>query len=61
MSFITFDYGCTSCAHREENKLVRRSEMDSQTHEAPDGRTHEMTKLPAGSRTHFRFADTKLK
>ena len=58
MSFITFTFRCPSCKHTEEDKLVRRTEMDDQ----PCPRCNDtLVRLPAGTRTHFRFADSKLK
>lgn len=66
MSHITFDFQCPDCGHRE-TRLVRRSEMDQQvcpvTNEGiplpPCAAT--MVRLPAGTRTNFRFADRRLK
>ena len=54
--YISFDYKCSKC-HASEPKLVRREEKDSQVCQcgAPQ------TRLPAGTRTTFRYADTKLK
>jgi len=68
MSFITFNYRCSSCDHTEE-RFVKRTEMDSQrcTIEIDAGLLGLndcgalMTRLPASPRTHFRFADSKLK
>lgn len=59
MSYITFDYRCRQCGNTE-SRLVRRSEMDRQfcQHEHSD---QLMNRLPAGTRTTFRFADPKLK
>jgi len=59
MSYITFDYRCSTC-EETESRFVRRSDMDDQKcpkHSAPK----PMTRLPAGTRTTFRYADTKLK
>lgn len=59
MAFITFDFRCTGCGHEEE-RMVLRKEMDAQRCRQ-DGCKERLTRLPAGTRTHFRFADTKLK
>lgn len=62
--YITFDYRCPYCEH-EESRFVKRTEMDDQecTHPGlPSWHVPApMTRLPAGTRTTFRFADTKLK
>jgi hypothetical protein len=61
--YITFDYKCPSCGHTEP-RFVRRSEMDDQVHRAcapPLSGGIPMTRLPAGTRTTFRYADRKLK
>lgn len=62
--FITFDYRCRECGHQEE-RFVKRPDMDEQRCRVLD---HEgsacksaMTRLPAGTRTTFRYADTRLK
>jgi hypothetical protein len=61
--YITFDYKCRECGDYD-SRMVLRSEMDTQrcgkksTTFPCRGR---MVKLPAGTRTTFRFADTKLK
>lgn len=57
MSYVVFDYVCTKCQHTEES-MVFRHQMDNQ--HCPRCGT-KMVRLPAGTRTHFRFADTKLK
>jgi predicted SprT family Zn-dependent metalloprotease len=57
MAFITFDYRCSTCDTHEE-KLVLRREMDAQR---CDVCKSQLVRLPANPRTHFRFADTKLK
>lgn len=54
--YISFDYKCSKCSAIEP-KLVRREEQDSQVCQCGS----PQTKLPAGTRTTFRFADTKLK
>lgn len=73
--FVLFDYRCPDCGFTEE-RFVRREEMDDQWHYEccvdpaieDDDERHEylselghMTRLPAGTRTTFRFADTRLK
>lgn len=57
MPFITFDYKCPN-GHVEESKMVLRKEMDAQRCAACK---ELMTRLPAGTRTTFRFADARLK
>lgn len=62
MSYITFDYKCPKCGH-VESRFVQRTEMDMVYHHGC-GTQHgepKMVRLPAGTRTHFRFNDTKLK
>ena len=62
MSYITFDYRCSSCK-QEDTRLVKREDMDSQRCE--NGTFHTpgqpMVRLPASPRTTFLFADRKLK
>jgi ribosomal protein L37AE/L43A len=55
--YITFDYKCPSC-QQFDTKFVRRDEMDLQKCEDCNV---ELVRLPAGTRTTFRFADTTLK
>jgi len=66
--YITFDYRCPEGHHEE--RFVKKSEMDDQwcnhIHESGFGKLGKtcdapMTRLPAGTRTTFRYADTKLK
>lgn len=57
MAFITFDYRCLQCGHEEE-RLVLKSEMDAQRCKHCNGQT---ARMPAATRTTFRYADTKLK
>lgn len=54
--YISFDYRCTKCK-AVTPKLVRREEKDNQTCECGG----EQVRLPAATRTTFRFADTNLK
>ena len=59
MSYITFDYRCHTC-NEIDSRFVKRTDMNDQwcpKHSAPK----PMTRLPAGTRTTFRFADQKLK
>lgn len=57
--YIAFDYLCPHCKHKE-TKLVERVSMDKQL--CPNCVNYRnMTRLPAGTRTTFRHADTKLK
>ena len=55
--YITFDYKCPTCAS-VDSRFVKRTEMDKQTCETCDV---VLTRLPAGTRTTFRYADQKLK
>lgn len=59
--FISFDYKCKS--GHVDSRLVKRDQMDNQFcfHDDHGGFILRMTRLPAGTRTTFRFADTKLK
>jgi len=64
MSYITFDFKCSHCGN-VDSRFVKREEMDNQTceHEGLPS-WHQpslMTRLPAATRTTFKFADTKLK
>lgn len=59
MSYITFDYQCPDGCEID-TRMVQREEMNNQwcpKHSCPK----PMNRLPAGTRTTFRFADTKLK
>ena len=57
--FVSFDYRCPSC-FSVASRFIRKSEMDKQKCDECD--THlPMNRLPAGTRTTFRYADTKLK
>ena len=61
--YITFDYKCPNCEH-VESRFVRREAKDSQYHYdcLTDENMHpRMVRLPAGTRTTFKFADSKLK
>ena len=58
--YITFTYRCPSCGH-EEDRFVRRAEMDTQSCDKHDVQLGPMVKLPPATRTHFRFHDKKLK
>lgn len=55
--YITFDFKCPTCA-LVDSRFVRRDDMDKQKCEACD---EVLIRLPAGTRTTFRFADGKLK
>lgn len=57
--YITFDYKCPAC-DEVEPRFVRREEMDVQ-HCNTCNLDQPMIRLPAGTRTTFRYADTKLK
>ena len=62
--FITFDYKCPTCGNLE-SRFVRKDEMDDQEcdHLGLPSRYEPtpMTRLPAGTRTTFRYADQNLK
>ena len=53
--YITFDYKHPD--GRIESRFVKRSEMDQQVNDKGE----KLMRLPAGTRTTFRFADTRLK
>lgn len=58
--YITFDYKCPQ--HGIVSRFVKKTEMDEQYCDVPHpGNPEPMLRLPAGTRTTFRFADTKLK
>lgn len=57
--FIAFTYKCPACGHTED-RFVRRSEMDVQVC-TRNKAMRLMTRLPAGTRTTFKFADGRLK
>jgi len=63
--YISFDYLCLNENCKEiESRMVKKEEMDKQVHHCngnPNSVPYFMKKLPAGTRTTFRFADTKLK
>ena len=54
--YISFDYSCTSCP-KVEQRLVKKDSKDNQMCQCQS----PMKRLPAGTRTTFRFADTNLK
>ena len=58
MSYITFDFKCRDCGH-VDSRFVKREEMDLQ--DCACGSCNPMVRLPAGTRTTFRYADNKLK
>lgn len=55
--YVVFDYQCPVCGHVEADKLTLRDEH------LPHCPTclWVMKRLPAGTKTHFKFADQKLK
>lgn len=57
--FISFDYRCRDC-FAVESRFVRKTEKDTQRCTACDS-DNPMARLPAGTRTTFRYADKKLK
>jgi hypothetical protein len=59
---VVHDYECIQCKHREE-RLVERDEADRQVHVCPEGDDEYrfMQRLVSATRTHFRFADGRLK
>lgn len=58
--FIRFNYRCPRCGHEEE-RFIKKDQMDNQFHDDECGSGFLMIRLPAAPRTHFRFADRKLK
>lgn len=59
--YITFDFKCLTCK-QVDTRLVRREHMDMQVCTQGTGCDGtDMIRLPAGTRTTFRFADRKLK
>ncbi len=61
--YITFNFKCSACGHTDV-RMVDRSKVDSQVCRKASTTfpcLGLMAKLPAGTRTHFRFNDTKLK
>jgi len=62
MSYIMFDYRCSS-GNKTVTRLVKRERMDDQhcEHDCCGDHSQLMTRLPASPRTHFRFNDSKLK
>lgn len=63
MSYITFDFKCTKC-DTVDSRMVKRKDMDNQTCDRAGTLfpcLGTMYKLPANTRTTFRFADEKLK
>jgi hypothetical protein len=58
-----YDYKCQLCGHTEERYVQDWEAEQTQWHRCPgrDGEVQAMVRLPPGTRTHFRFADTKLK
>ena len=56
--YITFDYLCTNCDHFAGTVMVRKELMDEVDCRQCGAR---MKKLPAGTKTTFRFADKELK
>jgi hypothetical protein len=56
--YITFDFKCGTCGD-VQSRFVKREEIDKQLCACQT--ITPMTRLPAGTRTTFRYADTKLK
>ncbi len=57
-----FDYRCPVCGHTEERFVTQADEFRQLCpYKVADDEPNLMDKLPAGTRTHFRFADTNLK
>ena len=54
--YIKFNYRCQM--HGDKERFVKRALMDEIACESCGAL---MTRLPAAPKTHFRFADTKLK
>lgn len=57
--YITFDYRCSDC-FAVDTRFVRKSEKDEQHCKECDSPL-PLVRLPAGTRTTFRYADRKLK
>lgn len=63
MSFVSFDFKCPNCGH-VESRFVRRDQMDAQLCHCSTAKIRTlgpMQRLPAGTRTTFKFADTNFK
>ena len=58
MPFVTFDFECNRCGKQYPDKMVLRKDMDAQRCDDCKG---QLRRLPAATRTTFRFADRKLK
>lgn len=63
--FVRFDYRCSHCGHREE-RFVKKDVMDQQPCREDTCLVariwpFKMTRLPAATRTLFRFNDKRLK
>ena len=56
---VVFDWKCPLCGSFKEDVLSRKSEIVQCKQHAPY--SIDMVRLPAGPRTHFKFADQKLK
>lgn len=54
--YITLDYKCLSCGYEAE-RFVKKVDQDKQI----CGCDKPMRKQLGATKTHFRFADTKLK
>lgn len=54
--YITFDYHCPACTETTE-RFVKKTDQDAQKCDCGT----PLKRLVAGTRTHFRFADSKLK
>lgn len=56
--FVKFDMKCPTCNAEYPNVFVKKAEMDNQR----CGKCKDtLLRLPPGTRTTFRFADTRLK
>jgi len=56
--YITFDFKCLTCGE-VRTRFVKREEIDKQMCACQT--IEPMKRLPAGTRTTFRYADTRLK
>ena len=54
--YVTFDYVCLSCGYQGE-RFVKKVDAEDQHCYCKE----PLKKLLAAPKTHFRFADTKLK
>jgi len=56
--YTVFDYKCVQCGHRAVDQMVRTTKKDKQFCPSCNA---TLVRMPAGTPTTFKFADTKLK